>query len=293
MSTQTKTIKSVVQDIYGLFKTNHTVSEENLEVFGNKCKELVRHSLATASSSRTPVVRMSNIGTPDRKLWYIMNIKEEDGSALKSSLEPKDLIKFLYGHLIEELLLLLVKETGHSVTNEQEEVVVNGIVGHRDCKIDGIPIDIKSASKYSFQKFSKGTLALNDSFGYIPQISGYCQAGGDKTGGFLALNKETGEICLLLIDEVDMIDVSKRADVVRDILSRPTPPEEKCYQPEPFGQSGNMVLNANCGYCQFKDLCWSDANNGKGLRKFQYSNKVEEFTSVVSTPKVPEIENIT
>ncbi len=45
-------------------------------------------------------------------------------------LMPHTRIKFLYGHLIEEMILALTKLSGHDVTHEQKQVEVNGIKGY-------------------------------------------------------------------------------------------------------------------------------------------------------------------
>ena len=49
-------------------------------------------------------LRMSNIGKPSRQLWYDMNSKDVSARELESS----TLIKFLYGHLLEVLVLFFV-----------------------------------------------------------------------------------------------------------------------------------------------------------------------------------------
>jgi len=283
----TKRLGTLVQDIYSLFEKGHSPTEENLDIFASKCRDLVKHSLESTGKVRDVHIRMSNLGTPDRKLYYTIKAGSSKETRI-SEFKPSDLIKFVYGHLVEELLLLLVKEAGHSVTNEQEEISIDGVLGHRDCKIDGVPIDVKSASRFSFQKFSNGSLVTNDPFGYIAQISGYVQADNDKDGGFLAINKESGEIALLLIDPIDMIDIPKRIKTVREFLSKDTPPD-KCYPDEPYGASGNRGLNKNCAMCPFKKSCWSDANNGTGLRAFQYSTYVDYLTTVAKTPSVSEV----
>ena len=39
-----------------------------------------------------------------------------------------------------------------------------------------------------------------------------------------------------------------------------------------------------CAYCGFKIECWKDANGGKGLRKFKYSNGSRFLTHVAKRP---------
>jgi hypothetical protein len=42
--------------------------------------------------------------------------------------------------------------------------------------IDGVTVDVKSASKYGFEKFLKHNLREDDPFGYISQLSSYVYA---------------------------------------------------------------------------------------------------------------------
>ena len=152
-----------------------------------------------------------------------------------------------------------------------------------DCKIDGEVVDIKTASGFAFKKFSEGTLPDNDPFGYIAQLSGYEQSEGTEDGGFLAINKENGEVCLFRPGNLSKPNVSTRINTIKDALTKDEPPIKPCYNPVAEGKKGNMRLEAGCVYCPHKAKCWD------GLRAFKYSNGVKYFTRVVSLPKVPEI----
>lgn len=295
-----KSIDTLVDDIYGLFlNKDHKISNESVDRFAQSLAEVIKTRLEINNGpdeiQNKSVLRLSKLGTKDRKLWFEARNKrlasEGQGEGfIDTTPEPQDFIKFLYGDIIEELLLFLVRESGHVVEGEQGEVEVNGIKGHRDCKIDGVTSDIKSTSSFSFKKFSEGRLFNDDPFGYIAQISSYCYADNSPIGAFLAMNKESGELALLKVNPVDMLDPVKRAERVKEVVELPEPPAEKCYEPVPNGTKGNMVLHRNCGYCPFKDECWSkDANNGQGLRKFRYSDGIKYFTRVVETPRVEEV----
>ena len=100
-------------------------------------------------------------------------------------------------------MLFFVKMAGHEVTSEQKTIEVEGIKGHMDCVIDGEVVDIKTTSGFAFKKFKEGTLTNDDPFGYISQLAGYEHSEGTSNGGFLALNKETGELALFKPDEFD------------------------------------------------------------------------------------------
>ena len=66
----------------------------------------------------------------------------------------KNLIAFLFGDIVEEVVLFLARAAGHEVTDEQKEIEINGVRGHIDGRVDGLPVDVKSASSYSYRKLS-------------------------------------------------------------------------------------------------------------------------------------------
>ena len=71
------------------------------------------------------------------------------------------------------------------------------------------------------------------------------------------------------------------------VKSKTAPP--KCYPDVPDGKSGNYKLGVNCFYCSYKKDCWSDANNGHGLRAFEYKKGITYLTRVSRVPDVPEV----
>lgn len=282
---RSKRIEYLIPDIYRLFTESHTPSKENLKVFSERFTKALEEALLEGNVVREPSLRMSNIGKPDRLLWFTINTPPH----LAEKHNPTTKIKFLLGSLYEELILFLAKEAGHDVSGEQQEAEIEGVKGHQDCVIDGTTIDIKTASNFSFSKFSEGKLKYDDAFGYIGQISAYTEFAGTERGGFLAMNKESGELALLLFDkEHELIDAKERIKHVKQVLSKPSPPKEKCY-PVEKQSNGNEIINRNCSYCPFKELCWKDSNNGEGLRVFKYSNGVKFFSKVKKRPRVDEI----
>ena len=171
-----KTLDTLVEDIYNklsaLGKGEHLdIDEETIEQFGESMKEIL-YTWSHPSPRGKPTLRMSNIGRQPRQLWYDMKSTDEN----QETISPSTFIKFLYGHLLEEIVLFLVKLSGHTVTNEQKEITVSGIKGHMDCVIDGEVVDIKTASGFAFKKFREGTLAEDDAFGYMAQLAGYEQS---------------------------------------------------------------------------------------------------------------------
>lgn len=227
---------------------------------------------------------MSNIGKGARQLWYDKRFGKEE------HLPPFTIFKFIYGDLIESLLLFLSKCAGHNVTARQAEVVVDGVKGRIDADIDGVTVDVKSASNHAFRKFSNGTLSDDDPFGYMEQLAGYTE-GRDTDGAFLAANKETGHIAYLPVSREELrriVDVRERIAYLKTAVEQDVEPE-RCYEDQPEGESGNRALGVNCSYCTHKGRCWADSNSGLGLRTFLYSSGPRFFTKVVREPKVREV----
>ena len=281
MDTDKKTIYSLIADIrYIINNGKQSIDSENLKKFTASLTKEAVSFLDPTERTRKSYLRMSNIGREDRKLWYEMNTEPVKHP-------PELLLKFFYGNIVESLLLFLAAEAGHKVEDEQKEVKLNGVKGHIDAKIDGCIIDVKSASAAGFKKFKQGTLFEQDAFGYVGQISGYMEAEDCAEGGFLAYDKSTGEIALLMVDELTKMNASARIEHLKKVMKLDKPPE-KCYDPVPMGTSGNYVLDFPCRYCDFKAECWKDANDGKGLRLFKYSSGLKYFTKIAVKPKVEE-----
>ena len=177
---------------------------------------------------------------------------------------------------------------GHTVTEEQKEVYVNDIKGHQDCKIDGKLVDCKSTSTYGFRKFATNRIADDDPFGYIGQISAYSDGNNVDEAYFLAIDKQHGKIALTKVHSLEMINAKERIEYLKKTLDRNTPPE-RCYKDIPDGVSGNYKLNVGCFFCPHKKECWSDCNNGKGLRLFKYEKGLTYLTKVQKEPRVEEI----
>jgi len=282
-----KQLNTLIEDIYSQVEILGrgealNVTDDQIEDFGNYMKEALRDWLTPKANSK-PTLRMSNIGKPSRQLWFDMNSERE-----AKGINAPTMIKFLYGHILERVVLFLTELGGHKVTDEKKEIKVNGILGHMDCKIDGEVIDIKSASNYAFQKFKNGTLAEDDPFGYMAQLAGYESAEGTDNGGFLAINKETGELALFQPQELDKPNIDSRIKQIKSQVKNKTLPDF-CYEPVSEGTSGNFKIARGCTWCPHKFECHKDSNDGQGLRVFQYSKGMSYLTKVVREPKVEEI----
>ncbi len=193
-------------------------------------------------------------------------------------------LKFLYGDVLEDLLILLAIEAGHEVTDLQKEVEVDGIRGRIDCTIDGTLVDVKSASSFSFKKFESGDIRIDDPFGYIGQLAGYSFALGGIDGGFLVVDKTLGHIalCKFSKEELAEYNVRERIRLVRSVVSSPDLPP-CCCTPIDEGKSGNKKLPVQGSYCRYKRECYPE------LRTFLYSYGPVYLTEVQREPKVFEV----
>lgn len=276
-------LKHLVDDIYGMVdKGVDTISDEVIESFVKDVTHAVRRQLENSYREERRTLRMSNLGYRDRKLWYEVN-----GCDSKEELDAPTRIKFLFGDLVESLILLLVKQAGYEVTSEQKEVNIDGIKGHMDCVINGVPVDVKSASSFSFKKFKEGDLG-DDLFGYMEQISAYMTAEETDEGAFLVMDKQLGNLTLMPVDSMDKRDTKTRITHLKEVTTQEEPPE-RCFEAVPDGKSGNMKLDTGCSYCSFKETCWADSNDGEGLRLFLYSNGPRWLTHVEREPDVFEV----
>ena len=275
-----KTLDSLVEDIFELFNPEvlHEPSEENLEYAANTFKELLRVRLGKRENLSDPL-RFSSLGKQDRQIWYMAKgYAQEEMSA-------KTYFKFLYGDVIELLVLFLAKEAGHTVEELQSEVVVDGVKGHIDAIIDGTVVDVKSASPFGYKKFEKNQIVEDDPFGYTAQLSGYANVlTPGQEAAWIAFDKVSGDICVSKVSSSIIADhkPEKRITHLREIIASDEPPP-RCYEAVPDGKSGNMKLDTGCSYCAFKHDCWPE------LRGFAYSGGPRYLTKVVKTPDVPEI----
>lgn len=279
-------IDTLIQDIYKTLEQGiNTGSVQNRDALQKCASDMyhsIRRTLEEGQRESSSSLRMSQIGKPTRQIWYDLK------KTKKRDLDGQTKLKFLFGDMLESLLILLATVSGHEVTEEQQEVEINGIKGHKDCRIDGVLVDVKSASSYAFKKFKDGTLSLDDPFGYIAQISGYAEAGQDKEAAFFAIDKSSAELALLKVEDIDMINASDRINELKEVATKDTPPP-RCYGDEADGKSGNRKLVIGCVFCPYKETCWADANGGQGLRAFKYSNGVRYLTVTAKTPDVEEI----
>lgn len=271
-------INTLVGDIYKTIgKKDGWFTEAIASNLGREISTVLRTQLGDERPSAR--LRLSQMGPRcPRSLWYSVHHPE-----LAQQVEPWVEVKFSFGHILEALAITLAKASGHEVTGEQDELVLDGVKGHRDCVIDGCIVDVKSAASRSFQKFKDKSIRENDTFGYLDQLDGYMVASLDdplvkvKDKAYLfAIDKQLGHM-VLYEHQLRESSIRDRVRAYKAIVERDQPPQCNCGV-EPDGKSGNLKLDTRASYNNFKYCCFPN------LRTFLYANGPVYLTKVVKRP---------
>lgn len=278
-----KRVETLAHDILELVDKGGDVEDTLVQEFSVELANIVKDRLGERP---LPRLRLSNLGTKcDRKLWLEINHPD-----VVEPLSPETRMKFLIGDIHEAVLLFLARAAGHEVEGTQDKINVEGVIGHRDAVVDGVLIDVKSASSRSFVKFKEGLTPEDDAFGYLAQLGSYLAGSKDDVkvkfknkAGFLASDKTLGKLHLDMHsvpeDLPDAEYVEALARQKQEMLASPEMPE-RAFNDEPDGKSGNRKLGTYCSYCSVKHACWPN------LQVYAYSNGPRFLTKVVREPKV-------
>lgn len=272
-------ISTLVSDIRALLDNGHETNQEVPDIGGVISNRLKEH--LEPRSEKT--LRASNLGYPLRKLWYAFNYK---GTVEQPSADAK--LKWLSGDIWEAVLLWLAAEAGHAVRDQQKEVRIDGIVGHIDAMIDGVVVDVKTASSPSYKRFNKDEMWQDPFLSiYLSQLAFYSEA-LECDGAFLVVDKTLCHLKLVPFSREELKQIRIK-DVIKEkkgvITSSKTP--ERCYQPI-VEDNQNERLPIACGYCPYLSECWKDYSE-EGIRTFKYSTGWRHYVKVEKTPRVEEI----
>ena len=245
--------------------------DDLVEQFGEDCKESLRKQMSRRDGYR---IRMSGLGRP-----LCQQTLEKEGN--KQDLGYNDVMRFLFGDLVEAASVFIMKAAGVKVVSTQEscelELAGEKIKGTLDLVMDDGEEkvwDIKSTSPWSFDnKFSgRGgydVIKEDDPFGYIMQGYLYAQSQGKPFGGWIAINKSSGEWDFVAAPEDQEEDrdayLAEAARRVQSILSDApakvpfkSVPEAYTLKGEKI-ETGNRLMPKPCTFCSFKDKCWKSA----------------------------------
>lgn len=235
--------------------------DDLIEEAGENFKASLRKQFQ--SDRRSFGIRMSNVGRPSCQLWMQKHRAEEQED------KPYDFImKMLMGDAIECISLFVMKAAGVDVQDVSGKVTLDldgrQIDGEYDVIIDDKVWDVKSASPYSFQNKFKDfeSLAKDDTFGYVSQGFGYAEACGKKFGGWIAVNKVTGEWKFVEANNSQEMhhEVLSNIKDTYDLIASDSSEFKRCFDDveETYRRvpTGNRHICRTCGFCEFKHTCW-------------------------------------
>ena len=236
--------------------------------FASDCLEAVKKQFTGKRESEFRI-RMSNIGRPLCQLQMEKKYASDSQVGYASDYNTK--IRNLYGDILEAVVVMLLRTVKAKIDGVQGKVKLKtkyfDIKGTYDIIIDDKVYDIKSSSNFAFKnKFNKGfqVMSEDDPFGYLPQGYLYGKALKKDFGGWIVINKETGE---MLVTEPPQEDTKykrsalKRANKNIKALMTDAPFKRQFeLKNEKFGrnETGNKVLSTVCTFCNYKHKCWDN-----------------------------------
>ena len=223
--------------------------------------------------SKSGLPSLSQIGKPMCQLQASkLGWKEED--------KPINFkMMMTYGDMTEVLTVAVLLAAGIEITDMNKKVKLPTKVGDLYGELDLVlqlklndyhqvgeksVWDIKSASSWSFDKrfATYDELKKQDDFGYCCQLFGYAKAEGVKAGGWIVVNKGTGEIKVIEADPGDQEHYINLIEQKALQISKTTEKVhfEKLYDDklETYYKksTGNRKLQAPCIFCDYKFACW-------------------------------------
>tara|TARA_B100001113_G_scaffold326201_1_gene298965 strand:+ start:5722 stop:6567 length:846 start_codon:yes stop_codon:yes gene_type:complete len=239
------------------------IKEELIESAVNEFRDALKRQLSKREEKFR--LRMSNVGKP------LCQLQKEKAGATRSSMPYNHWMRMMHGDISEILQTFLLRLSGVNITGGKSKVKLKlgefVIEGEDDIQIDDKVYDIKSSAPWAFnQKWRKGFSALQkeDDFGYIPQLVGYAESQGKDAGGWIVMDKSSGEIkvveCDLTKEQKELVlkQIEKTAKALKN-----NEPFKRCFKPvdEYFRQkpTGKKTLPKTCTYCSYLSDCWKNA----------------------------------
>lgn len=210
-------------------------------------------------------LRMSNIGRP------LCQLQKDAAGTEKSRKDPSFVMKMLIGDAVEAAMIVVIKAAQVNLTGSKVKVglQVNDtlIRGEDDIEIDNRVWDVKSSSNWAFNnKWKHGWNGIydGDTFGYVAQLYGYATAQNKEVGGWIVVNKETGETLVVhatptkeqILQIQENIEFTERAIATKLPFKRQFQDEEETFYKK---KTGNRTLPITCTFCDFRGNCWPEA----------------------------------
>jgi hypothetical protein len=257
-------------------------------------------------------LRMSNLGRP---LCQLQQAKR--GTPAHRWNEYQLMYTFMVGDMAELWLILVMQSAGIPIQDYDIPVKYTfgdqEISGTADIMIDDKIWDIKTMSAGSFAKYTNFSgfedIKKDDPFGYVEQGFAYAAGLGKPFGGWIIMNKNTGDIA---ISEVPLNytaqhkeSIERSTNIIKKVMAtKDTDPIDKQFEPiaEVFNKNptGNTILHRTCSMCDFKASCWPDAEQRPSIMSMAKKPPMVYYTDIkydkgdiknIETQKVSNYEN--
>jgi len=210
-------------------------------------------------------VRASNVGRP------LCTLQMEKAGEEREPMPYNHIMRMMIGDCVEVITRMLLTIAKCDVTSDGDDVklaVSKSIInGSSDIDIGGRVMDIKSSAPWAFKnKWSKGfeALLMSDDFGYVGQLFAYADAQKKPPGGWIVVDKSSGELLV--------VPVTATPSEIRAIRARRKETVRSLEQGAPFRRSfeanietfnrketGEKNLIKTCEFCNYKRPCWPEA----------------------------------
>lgn len=239
------------------------IDEKWIEEAGEAVKDALRKQLTPRDKEFR--LRMSNIGRP------LCQLQKEKEQAPRTRRPYNYIGKMILGDLHEIVMNVFIKAAKVNVTGTKTQVSMQVgdtlVLGEDDLEIENKVWDIKSSSNWAYNnKWAHGWNEVYDSdtFGYVEQLYGYAKAQNKEAGGWIVINKETGELLVVPAKPTkeQLAEIEENIKFTEKALSS-NMPFKRCFvdEAETFYKkpTGNRVLPIPCTYCDFIKSCWPNA----------------------------------
>lgn len=210
-------------------------------------------------------LRMSNVGKPLCQL----QMGASGAKPKRKSYNFKT--QMMIGDAVEAIADIYLALAEVNVTSSKDEVKLDvgdvTINGTDDVEIDHKVYDIKSCSPWAFDNkwmYGYESLKQDDPFGYIGQLTGYAKAKGKEVGGWIVINKSTGQLVVVEADTSENEKVMNLFNIQNNVEAvTNNHPFERQFEAEPDKWRGKATgrkrLSKSCGFCDYVGSCWPTA----------------------------------
>jgi len=189
------------------------------EDFGKLYTQYVHDSVQSAIKPRTErlPISLSKFHLPPFEL-ACRHVMPERLADVQERYNHKTARTFLWGHLFEAYLRILLPRLGYEIVEYQPEVRLWGYVGHPDFIVRSdegtFVVDAKTAKHSYVLKLVRDGHFMNNERGYVTQLALYEAACGFR-GIFIVLDKDTLDCHLVFLDSKEAHDeVDRVADLI-------------------------------------------------------------------------------